>query len=86
MLVLTRKLNEKITVGNDIVITIIDVRSDAVRIGIEAPRDVKVHRSEVLDAVSAENRKAAEETDTAALTALITASGGKLVVNLPAQQ
>lgn len=83
MLVLTRKLNEKITIGDDIVITVIDIKNDAVRIGIEAPRDVKVHRAEVLDAVSVENRKAAGETDTAALTALIAASGGKLVVTLP---
>lgn len=83
MLVLTRKLNEKITIGDDIVITVIDIKNDAVRIGIEAPRNVKVHRAEVLDAVSDENRKAAGETDTAALVDLIQASGGQLVVNLP---
>jgi len=47
MLVLSRKKNEQIVIGDGIVITIVDVRSDKVRIGIEAPADVPVHRHEV---------------------------------------
>ncbi len=48
MLVLTRKHNETLHIGNDIVIKIVRVRGDAVRIGIEAPKDVKVMRSELI--------------------------------------
>lgn len=49
MLVLSRKLDEKIVVGNDIRITIVGIRGNQVRIGIEAPDSVKVFREELLD-------------------------------------
>ena len=62
MLVLSRKKNQQIVIGDDIVITIVDVRSDKVRIGIEAPADVPVHRQEVYLAI----QKAAEATPAAA--------------------
>lgn len=55
MLVLTRKRDEKITIGDRIVITVVEVRGDKVRIGIEAPTDVPVHRSEVYDAIKRSN-------------------------------
>ncbi len=51
MLVLSRKRDEKIVIGNNIVITVVDVRGDKVRLGIEAPTEVPVHRQEVLEAV-----------------------------------
>ena len=51
MLVLSRKKNESIVVNNDIRIVIVDVRGDKVRLGVEAPRDVPVHRQEVFDAI-----------------------------------
>ena len=47
MLVLTRKLNEQIMVGDNVVITVVDIRGDKVRLGIDAPRDVPVHRREI---------------------------------------
>jgi carbon storage regulator len=47
MLVLTRKSNQSIVIGDDIVITVLEVRGDQIRIGITAPRDVQVHREEV---------------------------------------
>jgi carbon storage regulator len=59
VLVLTRKYGEQIMIGDDIVITIMESRGDAVRIGIEAPRGVKVSRAEVVAAVTEENRAAA---------------------------
>jgi len=54
MLVLSRKKNEVINIGDNIRITIVDVRGDNVRIGIEAPEDVSVHREEVYDAIKRE--------------------------------
>ncbi len=51
MLVLSRKKNESIVVGDHITITVIEVRGDKVRLGIEAPKDVTVHRREVYDAI-----------------------------------
>ncbi len=51
MLVLARKLNESIVVGDNIVVTIVDIRGDKVRLGIDAPREVTVHRQEVYDAI-----------------------------------
>lgn len=63
MLVLSRRVGEQIVVGGDIVVTVIEVRGDAVRIGIEAPRSVSVHRAEVLEAVQAANAEAAAADD-----------------------
>jgi len=60
MLVLSRKRDERIVIGDNIVITIVDVRGDKVRIGIEAPLDVPVHRQEVLDALRREAAKSAD--------------------------
>ena len=54
MLVLTRNRDEKIMIGDSITITIVEIRGDKVRIGIEAPRDVSVHREEVYKAIQRE--------------------------------
>ena len=63
MLVLTRKAGEKIVIGDDIVVTILDVRGDGIRIGIDAPRGVKIQREEVLLAVTEANVAAASADD-----------------------
>ena len=52
MLVLTRKKNESIVIGNDVIVTICEVNAGKVRIGVEAPQQVKVHRKEVYDAIT----------------------------------
>ncbi|CAM5789398.1 Translational regulator CsrA OS=Cellulomonas persica OX=76861 GN=csrA PE=3 SV=1 [Cellulomonas persica] len=62
---LTRRAGESVVIGDGIVVTIIDVRGDGVRIGIDAPRSVKVHRAEVLEAVRAENVGASVADDAA---------------------
>ena len=59
MLILSRRVNERIVIGDDIVIAVVEVRGDQVKLGIEAPRSVKVFREEVYDAIQDENRKAA---------------------------
>ena len=61
MLVLSRKPGESIRVGDDIEISIVEVKGDVVRLGIQAPRTVQVWRRELWDAIVAENRKAALE-------------------------
>jgi carbon storage regulator len=63
MLVLTRKTGEKIVIGEDITITILDVRGDGIRIGIDAPRGIKIQREEVLLAVAEANVAAAGADD-----------------------
>ena len=60
MLILSRKVNEKIMIGDEISISIIEVRGDQVRVGVDAPRNVKVYRREVYDAIRAENKAASE--------------------------
>ncbi|MFQ3547766.1 MAG: carbon storage regulator CsrA [Termitinemataceae bacterium] len=60
MLILSRKINEKIMIGDDISISVIEIRGDQVKLGVEAPRSVKVFRQEVFEAILAENKAAAE--------------------------
>lgn len=62
MLVLSRHRDESIMIGDEIVVTIVDIRGDKVRLGIQAPTDIPVHRREVFDAIQRENRQAAELT------------------------
>lgn len=59
MLVLSRQRDETIMIGDDIEITIVDIRGDKVRLGISAPRSIQVHRKEVYDAIKRENENAA---------------------------
>lgn len=59
MLILSRKINEKIKIGSDITLTIIEVRGDQVKSGVEAPKHVKVFREEVFQAIQEENKAAA---------------------------
>jgi len=57
MLVLSRYRDESIYIGDDIVITVVDIRGDRVRIGVQAPSDVSVHRQEVYEAIKNGNQK-----------------------------
>ncbi|MGK7345389.1 MAG: carbon storage regulator CsrA [Candidatus Nitrospinota bacterium M3_3B_026] len=59
MLVLTRKLGESVTIGDDIKISVIDIKGRQVRLGIEAPRNMTIHREEVYAKIQEENRRAA---------------------------
>ncbi len=60
MLVLSRQRDETIMIGDDIKITIVDIRGDKVRLGIAAPATIPVHRKEVYEAIQRENREAAQ--------------------------
>ena len=58
MLVLSRKKDKKIVIGDSITLIVVEIRGDKVRLGIEAPRDVTVHRQEVYDTIQREERDA----------------------------
>ncbi len=60
MLVLSRQRDETIMIGDDVEITVVDIRGDKVRLGINAPRHIQVHRKEVYDAIKRENQQAAK--------------------------
>lgn len=59
MLVLSRQRDQSIIIGDNVVITVVDVRGDKVKLGIEAPKEIPVHRQEVYEAIQRENRQAA---------------------------
>ncbi|MBX3095368.1 MAG: carbon storage regulator CsrA [Fimbriimonadaceae bacterium] len=58
MLVLTRKVNQTIIIGDQIEVVVLEVRGEQVRLGIKAPRDVVVHRKEIYDQIQSENESA----------------------------
>ncbi|SEJ55757.1 carbon storage regulator CsrA [Demequina mangrovi] len=66
MLVLSRRIGEKLVIGSDIVVTVLDVRSDGVRVGIDAPSEIRVTRAEILEAIERENAASAAVDDAAA--------------------
>ncbi len=59
MLVLSRQRDETIMIGDQVQITVVDIRGDKVRLGIDAPRNIQVHRKEVYEAIQRENQAAA---------------------------
>lgn len=71
MLVLTRKADESIMIGDDIEVKLLDIKENQVKVGISAPRNVAVHRREVYLAIKAENTEAAAPADTGDLSGLI---------------
>lgn len=62
MLVLSRKKNESIIINDDITIVVVEIRGDKVRLGVEAPKEVPVHRNEVYEAIRRNQPKAEEST------------------------
>ncbi len=60
MLILSRKIDESIVIGEDIEVSIVDIKGDQVKLGIKAPKDVKVYRQEVFTAIQNENKAAAQ--------------------------
>jgi carbon storage regulator len=65
MLVLSRKVGESIVIGDDVTVTILEVRGDVVRVGIDAPRSVAVHRAELLEQRESSNQDADPPTEDA---------------------
>lgn len=59
MLVLARRINESIMIGDDVEVVVVDIKGDQIKLGIRAPRTVSVHRSEVYKEIQEQNRRAA---------------------------
>lgn len=76
MLVLSRQRDETIMIGDNIQVTVVDIRGDKVRLGIVAPLEIAVHRKEVYDAIQRENRKAAQLSPSDLSAATPGAGGG----------
>jgi len=74
MLVLTRRIGQTLLIGGEIAVTVLDVKGDSIRIGIDAPRETRIQRAEIVEAVGAENVSAAadagEDAENAILAAL----------------
>ena len=67
MLALARKVNESIMLGNDIEITLLEIKGDQVKIGISAPKSVPIYRKEIYLQIQEENKQAGQEVDVEAL-------------------
>ena len=65
MLVLSRRVGESIVIGDDITVTVLEIRGDVIRVGIDAPRSVTVHRAELLADLESSNRESASPPETA---------------------
>ena len=75
MLVLSRKKNESIVINNDITIVVVEIRGDKVRLGVDAPKEIPVHRREVYDAIQRNELPAKEKKDKAATEADVSGEG-----------
>lgn len=65
MLVLSRRIGDSIVIGDDVVVTVLEIRGDVVRVGVDAPRDVAVRRQELLTELADSNREAASPDEAA---------------------
>lgn len=70
MLALTRKTGERIVIGDNIVVTVVSVKGDSIRLTIDAPKEIKIYRGEIYDAIAAENKEAAIPIDLSELAIL----------------
>jgi carbon storage regulator len=73
VLVLSRRVGESVVIGDNVTVTVLEVRGDVIRVGIDAPREVAVHRKELLEELAASNRAAASPDDrvVASLSSLV---------------
>ncbi len=60
MLVITRKPGERITIGDDVVVTVVEVKGSLVKLGVEAPKSISIHRQEIYDRIRKQNLEASE--------------------------
>ena len=70
MLALTRKAGERIVIGDNIVVTVVSIKGDSIRVTVEAPKEIKIYRGEIYDAIAEENKQAAMSKDSLDLEVL----------------
>ena len=77
MLILTRKLGEKINIGDDITVTLVEIKGTQVKLGIEAPKHIEIYRQEIYERIREENMSSSDinDSDLSRATALYEASG-----------
>jgi carbon storage regulator len=63
MLILTRKLDEKINIGDDITVTLLEIKGTQVKLGIEAPKSIGIHRNEIYEKIREENLRSSDVSD-----------------------
>ena len=63
MLALARKINQSIMIGNDIEVTLLEIKGDQIKIGISAPQNVPIYRKEIFDQIQQENKNAGQEVE-----------------------
>jgi carbon storage regulator len=76
MLILTRRVGETVMIGNDVTVTILGVKGNQVRVGVNAPRDVAVHREEIFERIKREEQDGGGATTTASARAVAPRSNG----------
>lgn len=74
MLILTRRVGETIVIGDDVIVTVLGIKGNQVRIGINAPKDVSVHREEIYQRIQQEKNTAPKTEEAAAIPAVTTAT------------
>lgn len=70
MLALTRKIGERVVIADNIVLTVVDIKGDSIRLAIDAPKEIKIYRGEIYDAIVNENRQSAKPVDLAKMDML----------------
>lgn len=86
MLVLTRRTGERVLIGDDIEVTVLEVKGDSVRLGIQAPRETRIQRAEIVAAVENENRSAAQAGADQQQALLAALAGRRTAAKTPAPE
>jgi carbon storage regulator len=77
MLILTRRIGERLRIGDEVSVTVLDVKGNQVRLGVDAPKDVPVHREEIFQKISAENQTAAVVPPATPVTRIVSKKAGR---------
>jgi len=79
MLILTRKLGERVTIGDDITITLLEIKGTQIKLGIEAPKSISIHRQEIYERIRRENLESSDvgESDLSRATSLFRSISSK---------